>query len=59
MVWLKSCPRCSGDIFLERNVGESYMMCLQCGHVLTQAQESRLKELRTRRQMPAMAMAKS
>jgi len=55
MVWLKSCPRCSGDIFLERNIGESYMMCLQCGHVLTAAQESRLKETRARRQTPVLA----
>lgn len=43
MMWLKACPRCRGDLFKERNVGDSSMVCLQCGHVLTKAQEEILR----------------
>ena len=32
MLWLSSCPRCGGDIHLERNeFEESELYCLQCG----------------------------
>ncbi len=55
MMWLKACPRCRGDLFMERNVGDSYMVCLQCGHVLNSVQEEVLKaSVREReRQRPA------
>jgi len=43
MMWLKACPRCKGDLFMERNVGDSYMVCLQCGHVLNSMQEEILR----------------
>ncbi|MBI3977247.1 MAG: hypothetical protein HY331_03585 [Chloroflexi bacterium] len=43
MMWLKACPRCRGDLFMERNVGDSYMVCLQCGHVLNKAQEDAVR----------------
>ncbi|MCL5074540.1 MAG: hypothetical protein M1136_02660 [Chloroflexi bacterium] len=42
MMWLKACPRCGGDLFVEDDVGESYIICLQCGYVLPQAQAERL-----------------
>ena len=45
MMWLKGCPRCGGDLYIEHNVGDSSVTCLQCGHVLTEAQEAGLKEL--------------
>ena len=33
-VWkLKSCPRCGGDTFLDRDEYEWYEQCLQCGYV--------------------------
>ncbi|MBI4495248.1 MAG: hypothetical protein HY690_20935 [Chloroflexi bacterium] len=46
-LWLKSCPRCRGDLYEEPAVGRHhfasyYITCLQCGHVLTDAQESLL-----------------
>lgn len=50
-MWLKSCPRCRGDLYEEAAVGlhrvaSHYISCLQCGHVLTEAEESRLLQLR-------------
>jgi hypothetical protein len=33
-VWkLKSCPRCRGDIYLERDSDSYYEHCLQCGYL--------------------------
>jgi hypothetical protein len=31
MLVLKGCKRCAGDLFLERGIGESDVVCLQCG----------------------------
>lgn len=28
----KSCPKCSGDIFLENDVYGKYIRCMQCGY---------------------------
>ncbi|HEY8475807.1 MAG TPA: hypothetical protein VIN09_02940 [Chloroflexota bacterium] len=47
MMWLKSCPKCRGDLYLEPVVGagprSGYLVtCLQCGHNLTDAEEHRL-----------------
>lgn len=41
MMWLKACPRCRGDIYLEKDIFESYMKCLQCGHVLRELERLR------------------
>ena len=43
MLWLKGCPRCHGDLFLERDIGASYVVCIQCGYTLNEAQEQHLK----------------
>lgn len=32
MVWLKSCPRCRGDLFLDNDSCGWHLVCLQCGH---------------------------
>jgi hypothetical protein len=32
MLILKSCPRCGGDLFLEAQLDESELYCLQCAH---------------------------
>lgn len=33
--WLKSCPKCRGDLTEERSLGaERDITCLQCGYVL-------------------------
>ncbi len=46
MMWLKGCPRCHGDLFEEPAVGPwaatRAITCLQCGHMLTAAEESAL-----------------
>lgn len=33
MVLFKSCPRCSGDRSVERDLYGLYVICLACGHV--------------------------
>lgn len=42
MLLLKACPRCGGDMSLEREQGYAYFECLQCTHVLSLAQERRM-----------------
>lgn len=39
MLVLKACPRCHGDLVLEVARDTDYYECLQCGHVLSMAQE--------------------
>ena len=31
MVWLKSCQRCGGDLYEEKDLFGSYVSCFQCG----------------------------
>ncbi len=31
MMMRKACPRCRGDLFLDRNDGPAMLSCLQCG----------------------------
>ena len=33
MLHPKACPRCSGDLSLVEDVGDTYLSCLQCGFV--------------------------
>ncbi|MEE8413465.1 MAG: Lar family restriction alleviation protein [Dehalococcoidales bacterium] len=34
-IWkLKSCPRCKGDVFIEKETDSWYARCLQCGNQL-------------------------
>ena len=40
MSWLKTCPKCDGDIFENKDTYGSFMSCLQCGHYLTVAEEA-------------------
>ncbi len=39
MLWLKSCPRCSGDLYEERDMYGPYTDCLQCGYELSAVEE--------------------
>ena len=32
MVWLKGCPKCKGDLFLEQDNYGKFQTCLQCGY---------------------------
>ncbi len=34
MIKLKACPKCHGDLLLERDQYGSYMNCLQCGYLM-------------------------
>ena len=59
MFWLKSCPRCNGDLHLVREVGESYVSCLQCGRILTAEQEVALPGFPQPAQRPIRFRAKA
>ena len=39
MFWLKSCPRCAGDLYDARDLFGGYLACLQCGHYLNELEE--------------------
>jgi DNA-directed RNA polymerase subunit M/transcription elongation factor TFIIS len=43
MIKLKACPKCHGDLYLERDQYGRYMSCLQCGY-LTELPEISLSE---------------
>lgn len=33
VMWkIKSCPRCGGDVFMDRELDGWYEVCLQCSH---------------------------
>lgn len=32
MFWLKACPKCKGDLFLDNNPYSQDIVCLQCGY---------------------------
>ena len=48
MYWFKACPKCHGDIYSDGDTYGSYLACMQCGHYLSQAEESRLETLNAR-----------
>jgi uncharacterized Zn finger protein (UPF0148 family) len=56
MMWLKSCPKCRGDLFEEHDLGGSAVICLQCGKILSQHEESLLSRSR-RRQESSVSVA--
>ncbi|HJN87866.1 MAG: hypothetical protein QF714_08730 [Dehalococcoidia bacterium] len=31
MFWFRQCPRCSGDIYVDRDQYGPYITCIQCG----------------------------
>ena len=43
MYWLKSCPRCHGDLYGRSDIHGSYIGCFQCGHYLTVAEDIDLR----------------
>ena len=39
--WMKQCPKCrAGDLKMDSDRYGSYIACIQCGHILTDAQEA-------------------
>lgn len=50
VLWkLKSCPRCGGDLFVDRDLNNSYEQCLQCcyRHEMKPANDTPLNLART------------
>ena len=49
----KACPKCSGDLFLDKDHYGVFLQCFQCGLTLERSAESDIKRLiaaRTKRQ---------
>ena len=46
MFWLKSCPRCHGDLNENTGIYGNYISCLQCGHYLTAVEEAYIRAAR-------------
>ncbi len=40
MLWLRGCTRCGGDLFRDWDEEVPIISCLQCGHILTHAEET-------------------
>jgi uncharacterized C2H2 Zn-finger protein len=45
MFWLKCCPRCSGDLYEDRDRYGSYVNCMHCGYYLTEAEAMPLRHI--------------
>ena len=43
MFWLKSCPRCFGDLYEDTDKYGKFISCMQCGHYLSETEEARQK----------------
>lgn len=43
MIWLRACPKCTGDLFLTRDLDGPVVSCLQCGRVLRPDEEQRIR----------------
>ncbi len=44
MMWLKSCPRCRGDLLADSDYYSRYLTCIQCGETLEESQQSIVQE---------------
>ncbi len=42
MLYLKTCPRCSGDMYLDRDLYGPFKECLQCGYIMDIAAATRM-----------------
>ncbi len=47
-LWLRSCPRCQGDLYEEKDMYGRFIACLQCAYYLSEAEEVLLKYLTNR-----------
>ena len=47
MLFLKSCPRCQGDMYLARDYYGTYKECLQCWYVFDLDEKSLRKDPET------------
>ncbi len=44
MLWLKTCPRCHGDLAEGHDRHGRYITCIQCGNYITDRQELTLRQ---------------
>ena len=42
MLYFRSCPRCKGDMHMNRDMYGTYKECLQCGHMIDIERPNRL-----------------
>ncbi len=57
-MWRKACPKCGGNLYVERQVGGGAdVSCLQCAKVLTPREIAVLLLKARERRQAAMAMA--
>lgn len=40
--WLKGCAKCGGDLYLQEEVGDTYIKCIHCGRELPFAEQNAL-----------------
>ena len=45
MIYLRSCPRCKGDIYPNKDIYGAYKECLQCGYIEDIADEGAYSRL--------------
>jgi hypothetical protein len=43
MYWLKGCPKCRGDLHEEMDIYGVFIACIQCGYVVSGAEEEELR----------------
>ena len=46
-MYLKRCPKCSGDVYESQDIYGTFLMCAQCGYYLTPEQETHLRRYGT------------
>lgn len=59
MIYLKGCPRCTGDLYESSDTFGSYMACLQCGCYFSDAEEVVLLYSQSHRHMGPSTSAAS
>lgn len=48
MMILKGCPRCKGDVYLQKDIEGSYLSCMQCGYMKDVGEEDPSIRVRVR-----------
>lgn len=43
MFLLKACPRCRGDIYVDRDSYGSFLHCMQCGYIKDLEESSKIR----------------
>lgn len=48
-MWLKHCPKCGGDLYLDRDGDGQYVSCLQCGRMIYLDRDGRIESPNAKR----------